>query len=191
MHTIEPFYNWRGFYIASEDIQSPFYEREYSEFEFTDTIYNYCIHPQWDNFGSPTLFLKILYAEYDSGYAIIELFGEWNDVVQNDIMILKRDIIEHLMMNGIHKFILIAENLLNFHGDEEDYYEEWFEEVEDEDGWIAFLNLRPHVKEELNTYDLDSYFLMGGELEEVDWRTATPQQFISRIDQYVQKRLMF
>ena len=191
MHTIEPFYNWRGFYIAAEDIQSPFYEREYSEFEFTDAIYNYCIHPQWDNFGSPTLFLKILYAEYDSGYAIIELFGEWNDVVQNDIMILKRDIIEHLMMNGIHKFILIAENLLNFHGDEEDYYEEWFEEVEDEEGWIALLNLRPHVKEELNAYDLDSYFLMGGELEEFDWRTATPQQFISRIDQYVQKRLMF
>jgi hypothetical protein len=190
VHTIEPFYNWRGFYIASEDIQSPFYEREYSEFEFTDTIYNYCIHPQWDNIGSPTLFLKILYADYDSGYAIIELFGEWNDVVQNDIMTLKRDIIEHLMMNGIYKFILIAENLLNFHGDLEDYYEEWFEEVEDEEGWIALLNLRPHVKDELNAFDLDSYFLMGGELEEVDWRTATPQQFISRIDQYVQKRLM-
>jgi hypothetical protein len=54
MHMIEPYYNWGGFYIASEDIQSPFYGREYSEFEFTDTIYNYCIHPQWDNIGSPS-----------------------------------------------------------------------------------------------------------------------------------------
>ncbi|MGB1104481.1 MAG: hypothetical protein ACPG21_12770 [Crocinitomicaceae bacterium] len=191
MHTIEPYYNWRGFYIASEDIQSPFYERVYSEFEFTDTIYNYCIHPQWDNIGSPTLFLKILYAEYDSGYAIIELFGEWNDVVQNDIMVFKRDIVEHLMMNGINKFILIAENLLNFHGDQEDYYEEWFDEVEDQEGWIALLNLRPHVIDELKAFDLDCYFLMGGELEEMDWRTATPVQFIGRIEQYVQKRLSF
>lgn len=191
MHTIEPYYNWRGFYIASEDIQSPFYERVYSEFEFTDTIYNYCIHPQWDNIGSPTLFLKILYTEYDSGYAIIELFGEWNDVVQNDIMVFKRDIVEHLMMNGINKFILIAENLLNFHGDQEDYYEEWFDEVEDQEGWIALLNLRPHVIDELKAFDLDCYFLMGGELEEMDWRTATPVQFIGRIEQYVQKRLSF
>ena len=191
MHTIEPYYNWRGFYIASEDIQSPFYERVYSEFEFTDTIYNYCIHPQWDNIGSPTLFLKILYAEYDSGFAIIELFGEWNDVVQNDIMVFKRDIVEHLMMNGINKFIPIAENLLNFHGDQEDYYEEWFDEVEDQEGWIALLNLRPHVIDELKAFDLDCYFLMGGELEEMDWRTATPVQFIGRIEQYVQKRLSF
>jgi hypothetical protein len=189
VHTIEPYYNWRGFYIASEDIQSPFFEREYSEFEFTDSIYNYCIHPQWDNIGSPTLFLKILYAEYDSGYAVIELFGEWNDVVQNDIMTFKRDIAEHLMLNGINKFILIAENLLNFHGDQEDYYEEWFEEVEDQEGWIALLNLRQHVIDELKDFDLDYYFLMGGELEEMDWRTATPAQFIGRIEQYVQKRL--
>ena len=64
MHTIEPYYNWRGFYIASEDIQSPFFERIYSEFEFTDSIYNFCIHPQWDHIGSPSWFIKILYTEY-------------------------------------------------------------------------------------------------------------------------------
>lgn len=190
MHTIEPFYNWRGFYIASEDIQSPFFEREYSEFEFTDSIYNYCIHPQWDNIGSPTLFIKILFTDYDEGYTIIELFGEWNDVIQNDIMLFKRDIIEPLMENGVNKFILIAENLLNFHGNETDYYEEWFEEVEDTEGWIALLNLRPHVLEELKDYELDYYFLLGGDLEEIDWRTATPRQFISRISNYVQKRLL-
>ncbi len=189
MHTIEPFYNWRAIYIASEDIQSPFYEREYSEFEFTDTIYNYCIHPQWDNIGSPTLFIKILYANYDDGYCIIEIFGEWNDVIQNDIMTFKRDIVEVLMQNGIDKFILVAENLLNFHGNEDDYYEEWFEEVDDTGGWIAMINLRPHVVEELQNYDLDYYFLMGGELADIDWRTATPVQFFNRIENLVQKRL--
>jgi hypothetical protein len=94
VHTIEPYYNWRGIYIASEDPQSPFYEREYSEFEFTDAIYNYCIHPQWDSIESPTLFIKILYCDYDDGVGIIELFGEWNDVLENDIMLLKRNVLE-------------------------------------------------------------------------------------------------
>ncbi|MCG8576008.1 MAG: hypothetical protein MI810_14055 [Flavobacteriales bacterium] len=189
MHTIEPYYNWRGYYIASEDIQSPFYERIYSEFEFTDTIYNYCIHPQWDNIGSPTLFIKILFSDYDEGFAIIELFGEWNDAVQNDIMIFKRDILEHLMQCGISKFILIAENILNFHASDDCYYEEWFDEVEDEGGWIAMLNLRPHVLEEIQSEELDQYFVLGGELSDFAWRTMTPQQFYSKVSGYVQKRL--
>ncbi|MBK7182072.1 MAG: hypothetical protein IPH89_03595 [Bacteroidetes bacterium] len=47
MQDIEPYYNWRHHYIASEDERSPFYEREYSEFEYTNAIYNYLIHPQW------------------------------------------------------------------------------------------------------------------------------------------------
>ncbi len=104
-------------------------------------------------------------------------------------MLFKRNIIEQLMQSGVNKFILIAENLLNFHGNDEDYYEEWFDEVQDEDGWITLINLRPHVQEELHNYDLDYYFLMGGQLEEIDWRTATPQQFLSRINGYVKSRL--
>lgn len=189
MHTIEPYYNWRGLYIASEDIQSPFFERAYSEFEFTDAIYNYCIHPQWDNIGSPTLFIKLLYVNYDTGYCIIELFGEWNDIIQNDIMLLKREVLDVLHSNGIDKFILIAENLLNFHGDQDDYYEEWFEEVEESGGWIAMVNTRQHVVEEFQRYDLDYYFLLGGELEEIDWRTSTPMQLFSRINQLLAKRI--
>ena len=57
MHDIEPYYSWRHLYIASEDHDSPFYRREYSEFEFTHAIYNYLIHPQWDEIGSSTLYL--------------------------------------------------------------------------------------------------------------------------------------
>ena len=51
MHNIEPYYNWRHIYISEEDERSPFFGREYSEFEFTQAIYNYLIHPQWDEFG--------------------------------------------------------------------------------------------------------------------------------------------
>ena len=79
MHLVEPYYHWRNIYIASEDDASPFYNRDYSEFEFDNHIYNYYIHPQWDHIGSPTLYIKILYADYDIGFCVIEMIGEWND----------------------------------------------------------------------------------------------------------------
>ena len=59
------------------------------------------IHPQWDNLGSTTLYMKVLFADYDEGYAIIELIGEWNDLLHNDVMLLKRNIVEHMMAQGI------------------------------------------------------------------------------------------
>ena len=96
MHSIEPFYNWQHLYIASEDEESPFFGAEYSEFTFSNTVYNYYIHPQWDDMGSETLYLKILFVDYDEHYAVIELIGEWNDAINNDIMLLKRDIIDEL-----------------------------------------------------------------------------------------------
>ncbi len=187
MQDIEPYYNWRHLYIASEDERSPFYEREYSEFEYTNAIYNYLIHPQWDDIDSPTLYIKILFVDYDQSYTIIELIGEWNDAINNDIMILKRDIIEKIMEYGINKFILIGENVLNFHYSDDCYYEEWFEEVED--GWIAFLNFREHVLKEFNKANIDYYIVSGGKLNDVSWRTSTPQQLFEKVELFVQKRL--
>ncbi len=46
MHSIEPYYRWRDYYIVEEDMLSPFYGREHSEFEFTDHIYDFALHPQ-------------------------------------------------------------------------------------------------------------------------------------------------
>lgn len=187
MHNVEPHYNWRGYYIASEDPTSPFYGREYSEFEFNNSIYNFYIHPQWDTIGSPTLFIKILFTDYETGFVIIELLGEWNDAIENDIMILKRDIIEPIMEQGITKFILIGENVLNFHYSDDCYYEEWFDEVED--GWIAMVNFHEHVITEFERANIDHYFLMGGELEEIEWRTYLPQQFFDKVESLVIKRI--
>ena len=187
MQDIEPFYNWRHLYIASEDERSPFYEREYSEFEYTNAIYNYLIHPQWDDIDSPTLYIKILFVDYDIGYCIIELIGEWNDCINNDIMLLKRDIIEVLIQYGIKKFILIGENILNFHASDDEYYKEWFDDVED--GWIVFLNFRKHVLDEFQQANIDYYIIAGGQLNEISWRTSTPQQLFEKVEQYVQKRL--
>jgi hypothetical protein len=187
MHFIEPFYNWRMYYVAADDPQSPFYEREYSEFEFTNTIYNFYIHPQWDHIGSSTLFIKILFVDYDQGYAIIEMIGEWNDAIENDIMTFKRDIIEPVMAEGINKFILIGENVLNFHFSDDSYYEEWFEDVEE--GWIALINFHDHVIREFERINIDHYFVMGGELEDIEWRTYLPAQFFQKVNALVQRRL--
>ncbi len=187
MHFIEPYYLWRDFYIASEDSFSPFFGRTYSETAYTDHIYNFLIHPQWDSIGSETLFIKVLYTDYDDKFAIIELIGEWNDAIENDIMRFKRSIIEPIMENGINKFILIGENVLNFHYSDDCYYEEWFDEVED--GWIALINFHNHVIKEFEKIHLDSYFVMGGELEDEEWRTMKPNDFFLKIANYVDKRL--
>lgn len=189
MHTLEPYYNWRNLYIASEDPQSPFFGYENSEVHFTDKIYNFLIHPQWDNIESETLFLKVLYADYKDGFAIIELMGEWNDLLNNDIMTLKRGVIELMIEEGITKFILICENVLNFHADidADDYYDEWQDELED--GWIAVLNLRDHVLAEMSKYGIDQYLVMGGKLNDMSWRTRHPKQLFDAIDELVRRRL--
>jgi len=187
MQDIEPFYNWRHIYIASEDERSPFFEREYSEFEYTNAIYNFLIHPQWDDLESPTLYIKILSIDYDQKFAIIEMIGEWNDCINNDIMLLKRDIIEPIMAHGINKFILIGENILNFHSSDDCYYEEWFDEVEE--GWIAFLNFRKHVMDEFQRANIDYFIVSGGQLNDIGWRTSTPTQLFEKVEHYVQKRI--
>lgn len=172
MQNIEPFYNWRDEYIASEDTASPFYGREYSEFEYSNTIYNYYVHPQWDNIGSPTLYIKILYADYEKGLAIIELIGEWNDTINNDIMLLKREILDQLLFNNIHHYILIGENVLNFHGSDDCYYEELAND--NENGWVCLLNFREHVIKEMNQYKIDRYLLCNGKMTNINWRIYKP-----------------
>ncbi len=189
MHLIEPHYNWRNHYIADEDPYSPYYGEVHSEFFFEEQIYDHLIHPQWDSIGSPTLFIKILYADYEDGTAIIEMIGEWNDCLHNDIMYLKREVGEKLMKNGIGKFLLIGENVLNFHSSDDCYYEEWFEEVEDMEGWIALMNFRQHVLQEFEEANIDSFLVSGGKLSEISWRTLDPQQLCKKVDQYVMKRL--
>ena len=69
--------------------------------------------------------MKILFVDYAEHYAVIELIGEWNDAIENDIMALKRDVIDDMRLHHISKFILITENVLNFHSGDKDYYEEW------------------------------------------------------------------
>ena len=186
MHDIEPFYNWRHIYVAEEDQRSPFFGQVHSEFEFTQTVYNYYIHPQWDEFGSRTLYMKVLMADYDEKYAIIELIGEWNDAIENDIMTLKREVIDIFEQQGINKFILIAENVLNFHSGDKDYYEEWYEETSDEHGWIVILNMPEATQYDFKKAKLNRYVEL---MDFPNWRTLQPQHLFQVINDTIMKRL--
>ncbi len=181
MHDIEPYFQWRDVYIASEDRRSPFYGRDYDEFYFSNAIYNYYIHPQWDSFGSSTLYLKILYTDYEHQYAILELIGEWNDCIYNDIMMLRREITDLMQTRGISRFILVCENVLNYHAAEDNaYYEEWYEEVSDGEGWIAIINPLEHVAREMQMYGLQDYIHV---LSGSSWRGNKPDYLFTWVEQ--------
>jgi hypothetical protein len=186
MQNIEPYDNWQYLYTSENDERSPFYGREYSEFTFTQTVYNYYIHPLWDEFGSATLYLKVLMADYQEKYAIIELIGEWNDAIENDIMRLKRDVIDEFLREGITKFILISENVLNFHSSDDSYYEEWFEDVHDVGGWIVSLNMPEQTQYDFVRAHLNNYIEL---INFPPWRTLKPDVLFNQVDNILLRRL--
>ena len=102
-------------------------------------------------------------------------------------MTLKRDLLELLVHEGIHKFILIGENIFNFHGSDDLYYEEWFDDVEE--GWIAAVNFPEFIQQEVKKYRIDQYINMGGTLQIDQWRTLHPLRFFELVDKLIQRRL--
>ncbi len=175
MHDIEPHFQWRDQYQSAKDQHSPFYGRTYSEFQFSQKVYNYFIHPQWDEFGSSTLYLKVLFVDYENGAAILEFIGEWNDCLHNDVKFLKREVVDPMIECGINKYVLICENVLNFHGSDDCYYEEWYEEVSEEEGWICMLNTLEHVEQELKDTRLQYFVNFGEQFNGLNWRSQKPK----------------
>ncbi len=187
MHDIEPYYNWLKYYNPAKDKQSPFYGKKYNFDQYTETIYGYYIDPAWDFMGSETLYMKTLFTDYDKRFTIIEFLGEWNDAINNDIMHLKRNVIDLMVGEGINKFILIGENVLNFHGSDDSYYEEWFEDIEE--GWIAAVSFPDFIQTEFQKYQIDQYVNMGGTLQISQWRTLRPDVFFDLVNGLIQRRL--
>jgi hypothetical protein len=185
MHELAPFEKWDSVYNPAEDERLPFFGTTYDGYELA--LYNHFIHPLWDFVGSETLYVKVLFVDYEQGFTIVELLGEWNDTLHNDIMHLKRNLIDVLLYEGVKKFLLIGENILNFHGAEDDYYQEWFDEVED--GWIVAMGFRDFVHVELKKFRLDYYLNWGGELEVENWRTYSPGKLIAHLDGVMKRRL--
>lgn len=187
MHEIEPFYAWKKYYESERDPASPFYGKKRDPFTCHNCVYNYYIHPEWDELGSPTLYVKVLYVNYDVGFAVIELIGEWNDILHNDIMYLTRYLIEPMTEEGIKRFAIVGENVLNFHSSEDDYYQEWYDNIEE--GWIACLNFRDHVRQEFERANLDYYLAFGGDLNDMNWRILNPAQLLMRLEKLFARRL--
>ncbi|MEP7266923.1 MAG: hypothetical protein ABI844_04795 [Saprospiraceae bacterium] len=189
MQDIEPYFRWRDQYISSEDSRSPFYKVRYSEMYYTHQIYNYYIHPQWDDMDSETLYLKILYVDYVERYAIIEFIGEWNDAIQNDIMYLKRKVIEKLTGQNIIYFVLIMDNVLNFHSSDDCYYEEWYEEISDEGGWITMLGVSEHVEDEMASAGLQYYINFDEDFNDIEWRKMEPGGLIHVVNKTIHNQM--
>lgn len=105
-------------------------------------------------------------------------------------MFLKREVVDSLINEGIYKFLLIGENVLNFHGSDDCYYEEWYEDVVGEDGWITMINLRQHVIDEMDQYGLTNYLNYGLHLNGLNWRTEKPEQAIELIENRFRKVLV-
>ena len=102
-------------------------------------------------------------------------------------MTLKRDIIDEMTGQGIHKFVLIGENVLNFHASDDCYYSRVVRRRSE--GWIAAVNFRGHVLQEFEKNNIDYYFTFGGELNNLPWRTFNPVQLFGRIDGVIRHRL--
>jgi hypothetical protein len=109
---------------------------------------------------------------------VLEFIGEWNDAIHNDIMFLKNEVVNILIQEGIKDFVLILENVLNFHASDTEYYEEWKEEI---DGDIYIINALDHVLEEAKSIRLNHIILMDDEFNEVDWRTLKPDLMLDYI----------
>ena len=181
MHDIEPFHHWREFYQSENDPDSPFHGRFHSEFAYSNRVYNYFIHPQWEDFGSQTLYAKQIWADYDRGFVIIELIGEWNDLLYNDIKFFKEEVIDPMLEVGISRFIVLCEHVLNYHGDDNCYYEEWVEAARENDGWVALVNALPHVEDEFKEAQVDHYVYFGEPFNRMAWRPRKPRDFYKMV----------
>ena len=89
-------------------------------------------------------------------------------------------------INRLTHFIFIAENVLNFHSSDDSYYEEWREQLEDDNGWVVILNMPEQSKYDFKRARLTHYV----ELVEMEqWRTLKPELIYQTIQQFINMRL--
>lgn len=187
LHDIEPFYGWLAYYHHEEDKRSPFHDVQHNQFYYDRSINRIPAHPLWDQVGSESLLVKILYADYHEGYAVIELFGEWNDLFENDYKLLAENCLTYLIDEGINRFILVCENVFNIYLESDDYYEALQEELGD--GWICLLRPRERVYEEMEEYQIAPYFFHSPVLDDLNWRTIKPPKLYEAVKTRMPKLL--
>jgi hypothetical protein len=187
LHNIEPFFGWLDMYNHEMDPNSPFHEAEHNQFYYDRSVNNIPAHPLWDFIDSESLLIKILFADYESGFAIIELFGEWNDLYDNDFKLLSENCLSYLIDCGINRFIFVCENVFNAYLDADDYYAAMQEELED--GWMCLLKARNTLIEEMSQYNISDYFFWNPAFDELPWRRMKPAEIFYLVEQSMRKIL--
>lgn len=187
LHYIEPFYGWLKLYSHETDPRSPYHGVEHNLFYFDRSMCDIPAHPLWDLIASESLLIKILYADYITGFAIIELFGEWNDLRDNDFKLLMENCLNLLLENNIQKFIFICENVFHTYLESDDYYQAMAEELEE--GWMCLIRPRQEMLEELEAYHINQYFYWNPVLDELEWRKLKPNQLYQLVESRMQKVL--
>ncbi|MEM6260878.1 MAG: hypothetical protein AAGI38_00110 [Bacteroidota bacterium] len=187
LHDIEPFFGWLNLYSHEIDPNSPFYQVEHNQFYYDRSMNRIPVHPLWDFIGSESLLVKILYANYDQHYAIVELFGEWNDLFENDYKLLAENCLTYFIDAGINRFIFICENVFHGYFESDDYYEALQDELED--GWICMIRPRHGLWEEMEAYNLTSYFFHSPLIDDLNWRKLKPHQLFGAVTSRLPKLL--
>ncbi len=187
-HNTEPFYGWLPWYDPEEDENSPFYGEKEEQDAPGPYLYNFPANPFWDDFGSESLLVKILFVSYEEGFAIIELFGEWNDLHLNDFKMLAENVLTVMIDSGIQKFIFICENVFNVYYGDDDYYDALSEELEE--GWLCVIRCRPQMIEELDRYGIDRYLFRSALLDDVLWRKLKPYELFKIADELINRLLL-
>jgi hypothetical protein len=115
------------------------------------------------------------------------MIGEWNDAIENDIMALKRDIIDVMMSNGINKFILIAEMCSIFTVATKTITRNGYEENEESGGWVVVLNMSEAAQYDFQRRQLNRFIEL---INLPDWRIYKPYHLFKKIESTLNNRLV-
>jgi hypothetical protein len=75
---------------------------------------------------------------------------------------------------------------LNFHSSDDCYYEEWYEDIADEGGWVTMLGLPEQSRYDFTRAGVNRYVLLT-DVEE--WRTYSAMNLYAKIDNLMVRRI--
>jgi hypothetical protein len=95
--------------------------------------------------------------------------------------------LERFADESVDKFILIAENVLNFHSDGADYYEELSQELQESGGWAVCLNMPMQSENEFKQAGHHHFI----ELFNIpEWRSYRPFHLLRKVESLLGPRLL-
>ncbi|MEO6819225.1 MAG: hypothetical protein ABI266_05565, partial [Ginsengibacter sp.] len=72
------------------------------------------------------------------------------------------------------------------HSSDDSYYEEWYEDVKENGGWIVFMNMPEATQHDFINSRLNNYVEL---INFVQWRTMKPELLFNQIDNLLLRRL--